>query len=169
MILYWLNLLYPLMLITLCTSIYYRGLTFTILGSLLAVWNWGRCSQTSLFMTLSIGYSFLGQTDRKINFQSQRWCLIETWLLITSKDNLLRKRVKLKLLYINPIGKFTVSPQEQCQGTSVLSLIRRTFNRNWQTNSIIDIDIDIDRFITSQCNMRKYSTVSAWLRYDLNA
>ena len=43
---------------------------------------------------------------------------------------------KWKLHNINPKGKFILLPQEQSQLTSVSSLIRRTINSNWHTNTI---------------------------------
>ena len=46
------------------------------------------------------------------------------------------KKKKWKFYYINPKGKFILLPQEQCQGTSVYSIIQRTINKNWHTNTV---------------------------------
>ena len=48
----------------------------------------------------------------------------------------MQKKWKWKLHYINPKGKFILSPQEQRQGTSVSSLIQRTISRNWHNNTV---------------------------------
>ena len=46
---------------------------------------------------------------------------------------------------INPKGKFILSPQEQCQGTWILSLIQRTINRNWHTNMVTHPSTNLGR------------------------
>ena len=46
------------------------------------------------------------------------------------RNQIITVEKKIKIHYFNPKGKFILSPQEQRQGTSVESLIRKTISRN---------------------------------------
>ena len=68
------------------------------------------------------------RSNTKIIWYNWLWSLIQRlgdWKLK------MKKLKNWKLHYINPKGNFTLSPQEQRQGTSVSSLIQRTISRKW--------------------------------------